>query len=140
MYVNKNKNKPDNRSDNAEKLQEMIHDTLDNIHEAEDRMEWASNHEQKNIKAKNKRRKEAVEGFREEIKDEIQQTKVGSNRILSKGNVHKYRQTDEALKLSFNLMLHFNFIQYWALTVRNVLQSLAGNSTSLPGALNPPVK
>jgi len=71
MYVNKNKNKPDNRSDNAEKLQEMIHDTLDNIHEAEDRMEWASNHEQKNIKAKNKRRKEAVEGFREEIKDEI---------------------------------------------------------------------
>ncbi len=69
--MNNKKDKPDDRSDNAEKLQEMIHDTLDNIDEAEDRMEWASNHEQKNIKAKNKRRQEAVEGFREEIKDEI---------------------------------------------------------------------
>lgn len=69
--MDKRKVNPDDRSDNAEKLQEMIHDTLDNVQEAEDRMEWASPHEQKNIKEKNKRRKEAIEGFRNEIKDEI---------------------------------------------------------------------
>lgn len=69
--MDKRKVNPDDRSDNAEKLQEMIHDTLDNVEEAEDRMEWSSPHEQKNIKEKNKRRKEAIEGFRNEIKDEI---------------------------------------------------------------------
>lgn len=69
--MSKRKVNPDDRSDNAEKLQEMIHDTLDNVNEAEDRMEWASNHEQQKIKEKNKRRKEAIEGFRDEIKDEI---------------------------------------------------------------------
>lgn len=69
--MDKRKPNPDDRSDNVDKMQEMIHDTLENIDEAEDRMEWASNHEQQQIKDKNKRRKEAIEGFRNEIKDEI---------------------------------------------------------------------
>jgi len=69
--LDKRKPNPDDRSDNVDKMQEMIHDTLENIDEAEDRMEWASNHEQQQIKDKNKRRKEAIEGFRNEIKDEI---------------------------------------------------------------------
>lgn len=69
--MDKRKPNPDDRSDNVDKMQEMIHDTLENIDEAEDRMEWASNHEQQQIKEKNKRRKEAIEGFRNEIKDEI---------------------------------------------------------------------
>lgn len=69
--MDKRKPNPDDRSDNVDKMQEMIHDTLENIDEAEDGMEWASNHEQQQIKDKNKRRKEAIEGFRNEIKDEI---------------------------------------------------------------------
>jgi len=68
--LDKRKPNPDDRSDNVDKLQEMIHDTLENIDEAEDSMEWATNHEQQDIQAKNKRRKEAIEGFRNEIKDE----------------------------------------------------------------------
>ena len=62
--------KPDDRSDNVEKLQDMVHDTIENFREAEEKMEWASEGEKKNIAKKNKRRKEAIEGFRSEIKDE----------------------------------------------------------------------
>jgi len=69
--LTRRKPNPDDRSDNVEKLQDMIHDTLENIDEAEEHMEWGSEEEQEQIKAKNKRRKEAVEGFRNEIKDEI---------------------------------------------------------------------
>lgn len=61
---------PDDRSDNVEKLQEMIHDTIENIHEAEDHLEFATDDEKRQIKDKNKRRHEAIEGFRDEIKDE----------------------------------------------------------------------
>ena len=62
---------PDDRSDNVEKMQEMIHDTIDNIHESEDDMSAMSSEEQEKIKAKNKRRKEAIDGFRDEIQDEL---------------------------------------------------------------------
>lgn len=61
---------PDDRSDNVEKLQEMIHDTLDNINESEDDMASMSAEEKEKLQAKNKRRNEAIEGFRNEIKDE----------------------------------------------------------------------
>lgn len=61
---------PDDRSDNVEKLQQMVHDTIENIHEAEDHLEFASGEDRENIIEKNKRRKQAIEGFREEIKDE----------------------------------------------------------------------
>lgn len=67
-----NKPNPDDRSDNVEKLQDMIHDTMENIHEAEDHLEFASGEERENIIDKNKRRKQAIEGFRNEIKDENQ--------------------------------------------------------------------
>jgi len=66
----KNRPNPDDRSDNVEKLQEMIHDTYENIAEAEDHLQWASGEDRENIKEKNKRRREAIEGFRDEIKDE----------------------------------------------------------------------
>ncbi|MBO1004602.1 small acid-soluble spore protein Tlp [Pseudogracilibacillus auburnensis] len=72
MDKNNNKPKPDDRSDNVEKLQHMVHDTIENMREAEDRMEWATNHEKEKIEAKNKRREEAIEGFREEIEDEYE--------------------------------------------------------------------
>ncbi|WP_077326459.1 small acid-soluble spore protein Tlp [Virgibacillus siamensis] len=62
--------KPDDRSDNAEKLQNMIHDTLENMEEAEETMEFSSGQEKEQIREKNQRRKDAVKGMRQEIKDE----------------------------------------------------------------------
>ena len=65
-----NKPKPDDRSDNVDKLQNMIEDTLQNIDKAEGTMEFSDGLAKEQIIAKNKRRKEAIEGFRSEIKDE----------------------------------------------------------------------
>jgi small acid-soluble spore protein (thioredoxin-like protein) len=67
--------KPDDRSDNVEKLQNMIHDTIENIEAAHETMEFASGEEKQNISEKNKRREEAIEGFRAEIKDEVNNQK-----------------------------------------------------------------
>lgn len=65
-----NKPKPDDRSDNVEKLQHMVQDTLENMEEADETMEFSSGEEKENIKAKNQRREQAVEGMRQEISDE----------------------------------------------------------------------
>jgi len=65
-----NRPKPDDRSDNVEKLQEMVQDTLQNIEKAEHTMENADGPERQAIADKNERRREAVDGFRNEIKDE----------------------------------------------------------------------
>ncbi|MGJ9460495.1 small acid-soluble spore protein Tlp [Oceanobacillus sp. CF4.6] len=62
--------KPDDRSDNVEKLQDMVQDTIQNIEKAHETMEFSSGQEKEQIIAKNKRREEAIEGFRREIKDE----------------------------------------------------------------------
>lgn len=70
---NKYKPKPDDRSDNAEKLEDMIGDTLSNINQTEDRMEDAPNKEKEILREKNDRRKEAIDGFKNEIQDEIEQ-------------------------------------------------------------------
>ncbi|MCJ8006388.1 small acid-soluble spore protein Tlp [Lederbergia wuyishanensis] len=67
---NNRKPKPDDRSDNVEKLQEMVHNTIENMEEAEATMEFSSSDDQEHIKAKNERRRESIEGMREEIKDE----------------------------------------------------------------------
>lgn len=64
------KPKPDDRSDNVEKLQEMVHNTLENIEKAEESMETASPEQRRQIEAKNERRHESIEAMREEIKDE----------------------------------------------------------------------
>lgn len=64
------KPKPDDRSDNVEKLQNMVQDTIQNIEEAHDTMKFSSGEEKEKIEAKNKRREEAIEGMRQEIKDE----------------------------------------------------------------------
>ncbi len=66
--------KPDDRSDNVEKLQEMTQNTLKRYHETEEYLELHAdemNPEQvEQMQAKNERRLESVRGFREEIKDE----------------------------------------------------------------------
>lgn len=61
---------PDDRSDNVEKLQKMVQNTIKNYHEAEASMEFAGPEQREKIKAKNERRKKAIEGFRKEIKEE----------------------------------------------------------------------
>jgi small acid-soluble spore protein (thioredoxin-like protein) len=62
--------KPDNRKDNVEKLQNMVQDTIQNLEAAHETMQFSSDEEKQKIKAKNQRREEAIEGMREEIKDE----------------------------------------------------------------------
>lgn len=71
MPRQRRKPNPDDRSDNVEKLEQMIHDTYENIAEAEEHLQWASGEDRENIIAKNERRRRAIEGFREEIKDEV---------------------------------------------------------------------
>ncbi|BAH44118.1 small acid-soluble spore protein Tlp [Brevibacillus brevis] len=69
--------KPDDRSDNAEKLQQMISNTEENIRESEDYLTAhageISAEEKANLEAKNHRREESIEGYRAEIKDESTQ-------------------------------------------------------------------
>jgi len=66
-----NKPKPDDRSDNVEKLQEMVHNTIENMEAAEESLQFANNETQRRqIEEKNKRRRESIESMREEIKDE----------------------------------------------------------------------
>jgi small acid-soluble spore protein (thioredoxin-like protein) len=66
-----NKPKPDDRSDNVEKLQEMICNTIENMEEAEESMDFTDSEEQRQmIEAKNQRRRESIDSFRAEVKDE----------------------------------------------------------------------
>lgn len=64
------KPKPDDRSDNVEKLQSMVQDTIENIEEAHETMKLSSGEEKQKILEKNKRREQSIEGMRAEIKDE----------------------------------------------------------------------
>ncbi len=45
--------KPDDRSDNVEKLQDMVQDTIQNIEEAHETMEYSSGEQKEKIQAKN---------------------------------------------------------------------------------------
>ncbi|MFB0636123.1 small acid-soluble spore protein Tlp [Bacillus rugosus] len=75
MTKNQNQNQyqqpnPDDRSDNVEKLQDMVQNTIENIEEAEASMEFASGEDKQRIKEKNERREQSIEAFRNEIQDE----------------------------------------------------------------------
>ncbi|MDQ0243124.1 small acid-soluble spore protein (thioredoxin-like protein) [Bacillus fengqiuensis] len=62
---------PDDRSDNVEKLQSMVQNTIENIEEAEDSLAFAESEEQRQqIKEKNQRREESIQAMRSEIQDE----------------------------------------------------------------------
>ncbi|MEH7084782.1 small acid-soluble spore protein Tlp [Neobacillus drentensis] len=66
-----NKPNPDDRSDNVEKLQAMIQNTENNIEAAEESLALTDSETQRQeIEAKNERRRESIESFRSEIKDE----------------------------------------------------------------------
>ncbi|UOE92200.1 small acid-soluble spore protein Tlp [Alkalihalobacillus sp. LMS39] len=63
--------KPDDRSDNVEKLQEMVQNTIENIEESEETLKYTdSDQERQNIEAKNARREDSIQAMRAEIKDE----------------------------------------------------------------------
>lgn len=76
--MKQNNPKPDDRSDNVEKLQEMVQNTIENMEEAEATMEFASDEERREIEAKNERRRESIESMRAEIKDEYRAREHGS--------------------------------------------------------------
>ncbi|WP_430791474.1 small acid-soluble spore protein Tlp [Virgibacillus flavescens] len=67
--------KPDDRSDNAEKIENTIGHTMQNRNEAGDYVkahsEEISEEEKRQIKGKNQRREESIESLRAEIKDEV---------------------------------------------------------------------
>ena len=70
MTNNYQKPNPDDRSDNVEKLQDMVQNTIENIEEAKESMEFATDEEKQRIQEKNARRNESIESFRSEIQDE----------------------------------------------------------------------
>ncbi|WP_019721217.1 small acid-soluble spore protein Tlp [Heyndrickxia coagulans] len=66
-----NRPKPDDHSDNVEKLQNMIHNTIENMESAEESLAVTSDETQiQQIKEKNERRRESLEAMRTEVKDE----------------------------------------------------------------------
>ena len=69
--------KPDNRTDNEVHLQEHINHTIAKLHDAEDYLDEHADEisadEKQAIKAKNDRRKESIDNFIAEKKDEAQQ-------------------------------------------------------------------
>lgn len=72
---NQQKPNPDDRSDNVEKLQEMIHNTIENMEEAEESAQFSDNTGQRQqIEAKNERRRESIDAMRSEVKDEANAT------------------------------------------------------------------
>jgi len=65
------KHNPGDRRDNVEKIQEHIDNTIENINLTEETIEVSDDERtRQNLKAKNKKREEALDGMRQEIKDE----------------------------------------------------------------------
>jgi len=70
-----NKPKPDDRSDNVEKLQSMIHNTIENMEAAEESLQFTDSETQRQaVQAKNERRRESIDSFRQEVSDEAKNT------------------------------------------------------------------
>jgi small acid-soluble spore protein (thioredoxin-like protein) len=67
----KNKPKPDDRSDNVEKIQYAINHTISNYRETKDLINKTDDpEEKKRLMEKQKRRLQALEGQRKEIREE----------------------------------------------------------------------
>ncbi|MDF2946093.1 MAG: small acid-soluble spore protein Tlp [Bacillales bacterium] len=70
-----NKPNPDDRSDNVEKIQEIIVNTIDNYHKAEESLKFGSEKDIKDVREKNKRREESINSLRSEVKEEAEYNK-----------------------------------------------------------------
>lgn len=65
------KNKPDDRTNNAARIQHNISNTIENIHLADEMIEETSDDNTKrSLEEKNKRREDALKGMKSEMKDE----------------------------------------------------------------------
>ena len=72
-----NKPNPDDRSDNVEKLQTMVQNTMKNIEEAEEAAACSNEEERQHIQQKNHNREVSIEAMRSEIKDESEARQNG---------------------------------------------------------------
>ena len=69
--MSKKKPKPDDRSDNVEKIQYIINRTIQNMELADELIAKTSDENLKHLLIeKNERRRQALDGMREEIRDE----------------------------------------------------------------------
>lgn len=65
------KSKPDDRRDNVDRIQENIDNTIENIRLANEMIEEVDDPKNKaDLKAKNRRREDALDQMRSEIRDE----------------------------------------------------------------------
>ena len=72
------KNKPDDRRDNVDKIQYNITKTIQNCELADEMIAKTDDEEmEETLIEKNQRRREALDGMREEIKDEARDKKNG---------------------------------------------------------------
>lgn len=72
------RNKPDDRRDNADKIQYFIDKTIENCELANEMISETSDEKMKNaLREKNQRRKESLKGMSEELKDEIEDKNNG---------------------------------------------------------------
>lgn len=69
--------KPDDRSNNVERIREIVRNTEENLHEAEISMEFADPMQSEMMREKNERRRQSIEELKEEMKDEITARKKG---------------------------------------------------------------
>jgi small acid-soluble spore protein (thioredoxin-like protein) len=75
------KNKPDNRENNVDRIQNNINKTIQNMELADELIAKTSDEKtKKEFKDKNDRRERALDGMRDEIKDEAANSKVQENR------------------------------------------------------------
>ncbi|OZT14474.1 small acid-soluble spore protein Tlp [Priestia aryabhattai] len=68
---------PDDRSNNVERLQSMVQNTIDNIEKAEATMAHATGEERAKIEQKNHNREVSIEAMRNEIQDESKAREEG---------------------------------------------------------------
>lgn len=61
---------PDDRSNNVERLNSMVHDTIENIHKSQETLKNAGSEERQRIEEKNKRREQSIASMSEEMQDE----------------------------------------------------------------------
>lgn len=67
----RNRTKPDDRSDNVERIQENINHTIQNIEAAEEMIAKTDDEKmKKELEEKNDRRRDALQGMKREIRDE----------------------------------------------------------------------
>ncbi|KZZ82723.1 MULTISPECIES: small acid-soluble spore protein Tlp [Bacillaceae] len=71
------KSNPDDRSDNVEKLQDMVQNTIQNIEKSHDSLAMANEKDRREIEEKNKRREDSIAAMRTEIQDEAQARENG---------------------------------------------------------------